>query len=84
MRDTYTVRQTAQLKLFADLAGEHWQQGKLVDKGATAFTSSQTEHGGQRSTIDGRTRRHSSSHARRVLVSPASPRRSGHHERAAS
>ena len=33
MRDTYTVRQTAQLKLFADLAGEHWQQGKLVDKG---------------------------------------------------
>jgi multimeric flavodoxin WrbA len=53
MRDTYTVRQTAQLKLFADLAGEPWQQGKLVDKGATAFTSSQTEHGGQKSTIDG-------------------------------
>jgi hypothetical protein len=33
MRDTYTVRQTAQLKLFADLAGEPWQQGNLVDKG---------------------------------------------------
>jgi hypothetical protein len=33
MRDTYTVRQTAQLKLFADLAGEPWQQGKLFDKG---------------------------------------------------
>jgi NAD(P)H dehydrogenase (quinone) len=33
----------AQLKLFIDLAGELWQQGKLVDKVATAFTSSQTE-----------------------------------------
>jgi NAD(P)H dehydrogenase (quinone) len=41
----------AQLKLFLDLAGELWQQGKLVDKVATAFTSSQTEHGGQESTI---------------------------------
>jgi NAD(P)H dehydrogenase (quinone) len=41
----------AQLKLFIDLAGELWQQGKLVDKVATAFTSSQTEHGGQESTI---------------------------------
>jgi multimeric flavodoxin WrbA len=72
MRDTYTVRQTAQLKLFADLAAEPWQQGKLVDKGATAFTSSQTEHGKSRPST-GRTRRQSSSHARRVLVSPASP-----------
>jgi NAD(P)H dehydrogenase (quinone) len=41
----------AQLKMFLDLAGELWQQGKLVDKVATAFTSSQTEHGGQESTI---------------------------------
>jgi NAD(P)H dehydrogenase (quinone) len=41
----------AQLKLFLDLAGELWQQGKLIDKVATAFTSSQTEHGGQESTI---------------------------------
>lgn len=41
----------AQLKLFLDLAGQLWQQGKLVDKVATAFTSSQTEHGGQESTI---------------------------------
>jgi NAD(P)H dehydrogenase (quinone) len=41
----------AQLKLFLDLAGDLWQQGKLVDKVATAFTSSQTEHGGQESTI---------------------------------
>ena len=41
----------AQLKLFIDLAGELWQQGKLVDKVATSFTSSQTEHGGQESTI---------------------------------
>ena len=41
----------AQLKLFLDLAGELWQQGRLIDKVATTFTSSQTEHGGQESTI---------------------------------
>jgi NAD(P)H dehydrogenase (quinone) len=41
----------AQLKLFLDLAGELWQRGALVDKVATSFTSSQTEHGGQESTI---------------------------------
>jgi NAD(P)H dehydrogenase (quinone) len=41
----------AQLKLFLDLAGELWQRGELIDKVATAFTSSQTEHGGQESSI---------------------------------
>ena len=41
----------AQLKLFLDLTGELWQQGRLIDKVATAFTSSQTEHGGHESTI---------------------------------
>jgi NAD(P)H dehydrogenase (quinone) len=41
----------AQLKMFLDLAGGLWQQGKLANKVATAFTSSQTEHGGQESTI---------------------------------
>jgi len=41
----------AQLKLFLDLAGELWQRGALVDKVATSFTSSMTEHGGQESTI---------------------------------
>jgi NAD(P)H dehydrogenase (quinone) len=41
----------AQLKLFLDLTGELWQQGRLIDKVATGFTSSQTEHGGQESTI---------------------------------
>jgi len=41
----------AQLKVFLDLAGELWERGKLVDKVATSFTSSQTEHGGQESTI---------------------------------
>jgi NAD(P)H dehydrogenase (quinone) len=41
----------AQLKQFIDQAGELWQQGKLADKVATAFTSSQTAHGGQESTI---------------------------------
>ena len=41
----------AQLKVFLDLAGELWQEGKLIDKVATSFTSAQTEHGGQESTI---------------------------------
>ena len=41
----------AQLKLFIDLAGELWERGELIDKVATAFTSSQTEHGGQESSI---------------------------------
>jgi NAD(P)H dehydrogenase (quinone) len=41
----------AQLKVFLDLAGELWQEGKLIDKVATSFTSSQTTHGGQESTI---------------------------------
>jgi NAD(P)H dehydrogenase (quinone) len=41
----------AQLKQFIDHAGELWQQGKLADKVGTAFTSSQTTHGGQESTI---------------------------------
>src|SRR4051812_50083935 len=41
----------AQLKMFLDQAGELWEQGKLINKVATSFTSSQTEHGGQESTI---------------------------------
>lgn len=41
----------AQLKMYLDEAGELWQQGKLINKVVTAFTSSQTPHGGQESTI---------------------------------
>jgi NAD(P)H dehydrogenase (quinone) len=41
----------AQLKMFLDQAGVLWEQGKLINKVATAFTSSQTAHGGQESTI---------------------------------
>ena len=41
----------AQLKQFIDQAGQLWQEGKLANKVATAFTSSQTTHGGQESTI---------------------------------
>jgi NAD(P)H dehydrogenase (quinone) len=41
----------AQLKQFIDQAGRLWQEGRLADKVATAFTSSQTVHGGQESTI---------------------------------
>ena len=40
-----------QLKVFLALAGELWQQEKLMDKVATAFTSAQTDHGGHESTI---------------------------------
>ena len=41
----------AQLKQLIDQAGKLWQEGKLADKVATSFTSSQTAHGGQESTI---------------------------------
>jgi NAD(P)H dehydrogenase (quinone) len=41
----------AQLKQFIDQAGRLWQEGRLADKVATSFTSSQTTHGGQESTI---------------------------------
>jgi NAD(P)H dehydrogenase (quinone) len=36
---------------FGNEAGRLWQEGKLADKVATAFTSSMTTHGGQESTI---------------------------------
>ena len=41
----------AQLKMFVDQAGQLWEEGKLINKVMTAFTSSQTDHGGQESTI---------------------------------
>ncbi|HEY2437673.1 MAG TPA: NAD(P)H:quinone oxidoreductase [Solirubrobacteraceae bacterium] len=41
----------AQLKMFLDQAGELWQEGKLINKVVTSFTSAQTEHGGQETTI---------------------------------
>jgi NAD(P)H dehydrogenase (quinone) len=41
----------AQLKMFLDQAGELWQRGELINKVVTSFTSSQTAHGGQESTI---------------------------------
>ena len=37
----------AQLKLFMDQAGGLWEQGELVNKVGTAFTASQTAHGGR-------------------------------------
>src|SRR4029450_9236461 len=37
----------AQLKQFMDQAGRPWQEGKLADKVATAFTASMTTHGGE-------------------------------------
>jgi NAD(P)H dehydrogenase (quinone) len=41
----------AQLKMYLDQAGALWQQGKLINKVVSAFTSAQTVHGGQESTI---------------------------------
>lgn len=42
---------SAQLKQFIDQTGPLWSQGKLVDKIASSFTTTATEHGGQESTI---------------------------------
>ncbi|MQA32998.1 NAD(P)H:quinone oxidoreductase [Modestobacter roseus] len=41
----------AQMKQFIDTLGGLWFQGKLANKGATAFTSAQNVHGGNESTI---------------------------------
>lgn len=42
---------TSQLQSFIDTLGPLWSQGRLADKVYTAFTSSQTKHGGQESTL---------------------------------
>lgn len=42
---------SSQLKQFMDTTGGLWAQGKLADKIAAGFTSSQNAHGGQESTI---------------------------------
>ena len=42
---------TSQLQSFIDTLGPLWSQGRLADKVYTAFTSSQTMHGGQESTL---------------------------------
>lgn len=41
----------AQLRTFLDSLGGLWAQGKLADKVYAAFTSSNTRHGGQESTL---------------------------------
>ncbi|MEV6392944.1 NAD(P)H:quinone oxidoreductase [Nocardia xishanensis] len=40
-----------QLRAFIDTTGPLWAQGKLADKVYSAFTASNTTHGGQESTI---------------------------------
>lgn len=42
---------SAQFQTFIDSLGGLWAQGKLADKVYAAFTSSQTVHGGQESTL---------------------------------
>lgn len=41
----------SQFQQFIDTTGGLWSEGKLADKVYTAFTSSQTAHGGQESTL---------------------------------
>jgi NAD(P)H dehydrogenase (quinone) len=41
----------APLKYFIDQTGSLWAQGKLANKPAAAFTSTQSMHGGQESTL---------------------------------
>ncbi|HEU4513075.1 MAG TPA: NAD(P)H:quinone oxidoreductase type IV [Nocardioidaceae bacterium] len=41
----------AQLKQFIDTLGPQWGEGLLADKVYAGFTSSQTDHGGQESTL---------------------------------
>jgi NAD(P)H dehydrogenase (quinone) len=41
----------SQLAAFIDTTGPLWQEGRLADKVYTAFTASQTAHGGQESTL---------------------------------
>ncbi|MBU1802157.1 NAD(P)H:quinone oxidoreductase [Nocardioides sp.] len=43
---------TSQLQSFIDTLGPLWQEGKLADKAYAAFTSSQTKHGGQETTLE--------------------------------
>lgn len=42
---------SSQLQGFIDTLGPLWSQGKLADKVYTGFTSTQTMHGGQESTL---------------------------------
>ena len=42
---------TSQFQAFIDTLGPHWSEGKLADKVYAGFTSSQTAHGGQESTL---------------------------------
>jgi NAD(P)H dehydrogenase (quinone) len=41
----------SQLQAFIDTLGPLWQQGGLADKVYAAFTATQTEHGGQETTL---------------------------------
>lgn len=42
---------SSQLKQFLDTLGPQWAQGQLADKVYAGFTSTQTAHGGQESTL---------------------------------
>lgn len=48
---TRFANQAAQFRAFIDTLGGLWAKGKLADKVYAAFTSSQTAHGGQETTL---------------------------------
>ncbi|MBS45048.1 MAG: NAD(P)H dehydrogenase [Nocardioides sp.] len=43
---------SSQMQSFIDTLGPLWQEGKLADKAYAAYTSSQTLHGGQETTLN--------------------------------
>jgi NAD(P)H dehydrogenase (quinone) len=59
---------TSQFQQFVDTLGPLWAEGKLADKVYAGFTSSQTAHGGQESTL--LSMYHAVAHFGGVLVTP--------------
>lgn len=62
-----------QLKTFIDSLGPQWGQGLLADKVYAGFTSSQTLHGGQESTL--LALYNTIHHFGGIVVAPATPTR---------
>ncbi len=60
-----------QLKVFIDSLGPQWAQGQLADKVYAGFTSSQTAHGGQETTL--LALYNSIYHFGGIIVPPATP-----------
>ena len=66
----------SQLKNFLDSLGPQWSQGKLADKVYAGFTASQTQHGGQETTL--LALYNTMYHFGGILVPPGNPYGVGH------